>query len=84
MFALALIKTKGGGGKRGAWVAQSVKHLTLDFGSGHDLMVPEFKPRIGLRAENVEAAWDSLSLSPSLSAPPLLSLVLALSLFLSK
>ena len=22
----------------GAWVAQSVKHTTLDFGSGHDLM----------------------------------------------
>ena len=24
---------------RGAWVAQSVKHLTLDFSSGHDLTV---------------------------------------------
>ena len=24
---------------RGAWVAQWVKHLTLGFGSGHDLMV---------------------------------------------
>ena len=24
---------------RGAWVAQLVKHLTLDFGSGHDLGV---------------------------------------------
>ena len=24
---------------RGAWVAQSVKHLTLDFGLGHDLRV---------------------------------------------
>ena len=24
---------------RGAWVAQSVKSLTLDLGSGHDLMV---------------------------------------------
>ena len=22
---------------KGTWVAQSVKHLTLDFGSGHDL-----------------------------------------------
>ena len=21
---------------RGTWVAQSIKHLTLDFGSGHD------------------------------------------------
>jgi len=25
--------------KRGLWVAQSVKHPTLDFGSGHDLRV---------------------------------------------
>ena len=25
--------------KRGAWVAQSVKHLTLDLSSGHDLTV---------------------------------------------
>ena len=29
---------------RGAWVAQSVKRLTAGFGSGHDLMVGEFKP----------------------------------------
>ena len=29
---------------RGTWVAQSVKYLTLDFSSGHDLMVCEFKP----------------------------------------
>ena len=27
-----------------AWVAQSVKHLTLDFGSGHDLTVCETEP----------------------------------------
>ena len=47
-------------------MAQSVKHLTLDFGSGHDLMVCEFEPRIGLRAERAaEPAWDSPS--PSLS-----------------
>ena len=26
---------------KGAWMAQSVKRLTLDFGSGHDLMVRE-------------------------------------------
>ena len=25
--------------KKGAWVAQSVKHPTLDFGSGHDLRI---------------------------------------------
>ena len=27
-----------------AWVALSVKHPTLDFGSGHDLTVHEIKP----------------------------------------
>ena len=40
----------------GAWMAQSVKHWTLDFGSGHDLRVVESSPC-------VEPAWDSLSLS---------------------
>ena len=34
----------------GAWVAQSVKHLTLDFGSGHDLLVHEFEPHVLLCA----------------------------------
>ena len=29
---------------RGAWVAQSVKHLTLDFGSGHDPRVVGSSP----------------------------------------
>ena len=28
----------------GAWVVHLVKYLTLDFGSGHDLTVCEFKP----------------------------------------
>ena len=55
----------------GAWVALSAKHLTLDFGSGHDLMVCEFEPHIGLCADSEEPARDSLS--PSLSALPLLS-----------
>ena len=32
----------------GTWVAQSVKYLTLGFGSGHDLMVCEVKPHIRL------------------------------------
>ena len=46
----------------GAWVARSVKRLTLDFGSGHDLMTQELKPHSGLCADSVEPAWDSLSL----------------------
>ena len=28
----------------GAWVAQSLKHPTLDLGSGHNLTVHEFEP----------------------------------------
>ena len=32
---------------RSAWVAQLVKHLTTDFGSGDDLRVCEFKPVSG-------------------------------------
>ena len=44
-------------------MAQLFKCLTLGFGSGHDLMVHEFKPHIGLYADSVEPAWDPLSLS---------------------
>ena len=32
---------------RSTWVAQSVKHPTLDLGSGHDLTVYEIKPTSG-------------------------------------
>ena len=49
----------------GAWVAQSVKHLTLDFGSGHDLAVRGIEPR-RLCTDSTEPTWDSLPLS----APP--------------
>ena len=48
-------------------MAQSVKRLTHDFGSGHDLTVLEFEPHIGLCADSIEPALDSLS--PSLSLP---------------
>ena len=41
--------------------------------SGHDLMVREFEPRVGLRADSAEPASDSLS--PSLSAALSLSKV---------
>ena len=61
----------------GTWVAQSVKRLTLDFSSRHDLTVPEFEPCIRLCADSMEPAWDSLS--PSFSAPLLLVLFLSLS-----
>ena len=42
--------------REGDWVAQSVNPLTLGFGSGHDLIVPEFKPRVRLCADGVEPA----------------------------
>ena len=45
----------------GARGAQSVKCLSLDFGSGHDLTVLEFEPRIRLCADSAEAARDSRS-----------------------
>ena len=32
---------------QGAWVAQFVEHLTLDFGSGHDLRVMRLSPALG-------------------------------------
>ena len=60
-----------------AWVTESVKHLTVDFGADHALTVYEFEPCVGLSADSVEPAWDSLSLS--LTAPPLLVLCLSLS-----
>ena len=62
-------------------MAQSVKHQTLGFGSGHDLTGHEIEPQIGLSTDSaVEPAWDSLSLL-SLS-PPSLAYVLSLSLSL--
>ena len=59
-------------------MAQLVKHLTLDFGSGHDLTVPEIEPCMGLSTSGTEPAWDSLSLPLSPSAPPQLMLALTL------
>ena len=52
-------------------MARSVKCLPLGFGSGRELTVCEFKPHIGLSADSMEPAWDSLS--PSVSALPLLT-----------
>ena len=67
----------------GAWVAQLVKCLTLDFRSGHDLMVFGMEPYIRLLADSLEPAWDSLSPALSLPLPCSCSLSLFLSLFLS-
>ena len=64
-------------------MAQLVKHPTLDFSSGRDLMVYELESYIGLCADSAEPAWASLSLSLSLSVPPTPPLLI-LSLSLSK
>ena len=60
-------------------MAQSVKCLTLDFSSSHDLIVLEFKPHLELCADRAEPARGSLSLSTL----PLLRLARARSLSLS-
>ena len=45
---------------RGTWVAQSVKHPTLDFGSGQDLKVPMIEPCIGPCAGRGSEAQSSI------------------------
>ena len=58
-------------------MAQSVKGLTLGFGSAHDLTVCGFEPCVRFCDGGTEPAWASLS--PSLSAPAPLVLCLSLS-----
>ena len=60
-----------------------VKHPPLGFNSGDDLTVRRFEPHVGLRADGVEPAWDSLSFSFSPS-PAHGSLTLSLSLKINK
>ena len=59
--------------KESTWVVQSVERPTLDFSSGHDLAVCDFKPHVGLCADSAEPAWDSVFLSLSLTLPCSLS-----------
>ena len=63
----------------GAWVAQLVKHPTLDFGSGHDLIVHGIESYIGLCTDLMAWAYLGFSLSLSLPFPASMSLFLALS-----
>ena len=54
----------------GSWVAQLVKHPTLCFGSGHDLIVHGINPCIGLWMTQCGACLGfSLSLTLSLPLP---------------
>ena len=55
-------------------MAQSVKHLTLGFGSAHDFTVCGFKPHVGLCADSAEPAWDPFHLSLPLPCSHPLSL----------
>ena len=57
-----------------AWVAQMVKCPTLNFGSGHDVLVYEIQPHHVLCADSAEPARGSLSLSLPLSCGLFLSL----------
>ena len=50
-----------------------------NFGSGHDLKICEFEPHIGFSADSSEPGAALDSVSPSLSAPPLLVQSLSLS-----
>ena len=63
----------------GTWVAQLVERPTLDFHSGHDPVVPEIEPHVGLCAVSEEPAWDSPSLLLSLPLPHLCTHSLSLS-----
>ena len=63
---------------RGAWVAQSDKSPTLDFCSGHDLTVHGFKPHV--RPPLAVGSLLGILGFSSLSAPPLLTFCLSLSL----
>ena len=64
----------------GIWVAQLFKHLTLDFGSGRDLLVVGCCPMMGSML-GVESALDSFSLA-SLLCPSLITHSVSLSLCL--
>ena len=55
-------------------MAQSVKYLTLDLGSGHGLRTGGINPHVGLYDNSAGPAWDSLSplslcLSPAHALP---------------
>ena len=66
--------------ERGAWVAQMVKHGTLDFSSGHDLTVRGFEPCVGLCADGSEpGACFGICVSLSLPLPHSCSVSLSLS-----
>ena len=65
-------------------MAQLIKRLTLDFSSGRDLAVCGNRHFVGLCADSVESACDSLCLSLPLPHSLTLCLCLSLSLKINK
>ena len=63
-------------------MAQLVKHPTLSFGSGHDLMVRGIQPYVRLLTDSMQPAWYSFSLS--LCPSPTRAHMLSLSLKINK
>ena len=57
-------------------MAQSAECPTVGFNSGHDFTVCDIEALVGLYTDSTEPAWDSVS--PSLSAPPLIAHSLSL------
>ena len=57
-------------------MAQSVKHLS-HLGSGRNLVVRGFKPLVGLCADSLDPASDSLSPSLCLSLSPACAVTLS-------
>ena len=43
-------------------MVQSIKHPTLEFGSGHNLRVCGLEPHVELCSDSLEPVWESLSL----------------------
>ena len=64
---------------QGVCMVQSAEHPTFELGPGHDLMVREIEPRVGLCVDSTEAAWNSLPL-PLCSSPAHAFSLLSLSL----
>ena len=68
----------------GAWVGRLVKHPTLDFNSGHDLIVMRMSPTLGGTCLRF-STWSLFEILPSSpSTPPPLACMLSLSLSKNK
>ena len=53
-FEIGMIKMPHRKERCGTWVTWSVQHLTLGFGSGHDLVVRGIEPRLRFHTDDME------------------------------